>query len=159
MNFVLRYRELLNVPQPEPTSLSVSRALENVATLMKAECANVEVRTEVNPGSLEVFADSTLLDQVLVNLVKNALEAMSGRPNSKLTLGGRFEFGRVLISIADNGPGIDEETADEIFVPFFTTKREGSGIGLSLCRQIMTAHGGDIVIASDSNGTTANIIL
>ncbi|MDH3990007.1 MAG: ATP-binding protein, partial [Gammaproteobacteria bacterium] len=111
------------------------------------------------PASLEVFADSTLLDQVLVNLVKNALEAMSGRPGSKLTLGGRFEFGRVLIFVSDNGPGIDDETADEIFVPFFTTKREGSGIGLSLCRQIMTAHGGDIVIASDSNGTTANIIL
>ena len=159
MNFVLRYRELLNVPQPEPTNLSVSRVLENVATLMKAECADVDVRIEVSPASLEVFADSTLLDQVLVNLVKNALEAMSGRPGSKLKLGGRFEFGRVLIFVSDNGPGIDDETADEIFVPFFTTKREGSGIGLSLCRQIMTAHGGDIVIASDSNGTTANIIL
>jgi C4-dicarboxylate-specific signal transduction histidine kinase len=126
---------------------------------MKAECAEVDVRIEVNPASLEAFADSTLLDQVLVNLVKNALEAMSGRPESKLKLGGRFEFGRVLIFVSDNGPGIDDETADEIFVPFFTTKREGSGIGLSLCRQIMTAHGGDIVIASDSNGTTANIIL
>ena len=156
--FVLRYRELLKVPQPDPTSVPVKKALASIATLMGATLADVELGVEVMPASLEVTADSALLDQVLVNLVKNALEAMVDIAAPRLVLGGRLDFGRTLVTVSDNGPGIDEHTLEQIFVPFFTTKREGSGIGLSLCRQIMTAHGGEIAVASDNDGTTVSLI-
>jgi nitrogen fixation/metabolism regulation signal transduction histidine kinase len=156
--FVLRYRELLKVPQPDPTRVSVKEALASIATLMSATLANVEVSTEVVPESLEVTADSALLDQVLVNLVKNALDAMAETAAPRLVLGGRLDFGRTLVTVSDNGPGIDEHTLEQIFVPFFTTKREGSGIGLSLCRQVMTAHGGEIAVASGKDGTTVSLI-
>ena len=156
--FVLRYRELLKVPQPDPTSVPVKKALASIATLMGATLADVELGVEVMPASLEVTADSALLDQVLVNLVKNALEAMVDTAAPRLVLGGRLDFGRTLVTVSDNGAGIDEHTLEQIFVPFFTTKREGSGIGLSLCRQIMTAHGGEIAVASGKDGTTVSLI-
>jgi nitrogen fixation/metabolism regulation signal transduction histidine kinase len=158
MNFVLRYRELLRIPQPDPGNVGIKSALESVATLMSANLAGVDISVDVVPESLAINADSALLDQVLVNLVKNALEAMSDMPEPRLRLTGRLEYGHVLISVCDNGPGIDNESLDQVFVPFFTTKREGSGIGLSLCRQIMTAHGGDIIVASGKDGTTFSLI-
>jgi signal transduction histidine kinase len=73
-------------------------------------------------------------------------------------LSGELSFGRILICVKDNGPGIDADSIEQIFVPFFTTKREGSGIGLSLSRQIMTAHGGEIAVESDSGGTIARLV-
>jgi len=158
MNFVLRYREMLKVPLPDPTEISVKDALDGIATLMSAELAGVTVCIDVVPGTLAVNADSALLDQVLVNLVRNSLDAMAGRDASRLTLGGRLEFGRVVINVSDNGVGIDDETIGQVFVPFFTTKREGSGIGLSLCRQIMTAHGGDIAVVTGDEGTTISLV-
>jgi C4-dicarboxylate-specific signal transduction histidine kinase len=99
-----------------------------------------------------------LLDQVLVNLVKNAADAMQGAKSRKLQLSGNMSFGRVILRIRDNGPGILEETMDQIFVPFFTTKKDGSGIGLGLSRQIMTAHQGEIVVESDRSGTAVSLL-
>ena len=75
-----------------------------------------------------------------------------------IALAASLDFGRVVIEITDNGAGIDADLIDQVFVPFYTTKREGSGIGLSLCRQIMTAHGGDIALESDESGTTVRLI-
>lgn len=158
MNFVLRYRELLRVPQPDATIVNVGDALQNVRTFMSGALAGVEVSIDVAPPTLEVMADSALLDQVLVNLVKNALDAMRESDAPRLELRGRLDFGRVLISVTDNGSGIDNETIEQVFVPFFTTKREGSGIGLSLSRQIMTAHGGEIALESNGDGTTVSLV-
>jgi nitrogen fixation/metabolism regulation signal transduction histidine kinase len=158
MNFVLRYREMLKVPQPDMTTVTVSEALHGIVTLMSAELDNVEVQVSVSPKSLEISADTALLDQVLVNVVKNALDAIRDGVSPQILLQGRLDFGRTVISITDNGPGMDDETIDQVFVPFFTTKRDGSGIGLSLCRQIMTAHGGEIAVESSSDGTTVRLI-
>ena len=157
MNFVLRYRELLKVPQPDITRVSVSDALHGVATLMAAELDGIDVSVDVSPSSVEVMADTALLDQVLVNLVKNAIDAVAGVEEPAISLSGRLDFGRTMISVSDNGIGIDSDSLDQVFVPFFTTKREGSGIGLSLCRQIMTAHGGEIAIES-SDRTTVSLV-
>ncbi|MDA0679122.1 MAG: ATP-binding protein [Proteobacteria bacterium] len=158
MTFVLRYRELLKVPQPVPTIVSVLDTLQAVRTLMSDELARVQVVIDVSPETLEVSADGNLLDQVLLNLVRNSLDALKDSGQPRLELSGRLSFGRVLICVRDNGCGIDEETIAQIFVPFFTTKREGSGIGLSLSRQIMTAHGGEIAVESDTNGTIARLV-
>jgi two-component system nitrogen regulation sensor histidine kinase NtrY len=158
MNFVLRYRELLKVPQPVPAIVNVSAILHSIETLMTGELDDVQVVIDVAPASLEVSADPALLDQVLVNLVRNALDAMKDVTRPRLELGGRLSFGRAVISVKDNGPGIDADAIEQIFVPFFTTKREGSGIGLSLSRQIMTAHGGEIAVESDTDGTIARLV-
>ena len=156
--FVLRYRELLKVPQPVLGRVSVSDALHGIETLMSGQLEGVQVAVDVSPESLEVSADASLLDQVLVNLARNSLDAIKGVSKPRLELNGRLSFGRVLISVGDNGPGIDDETIDQIFVPFFTTKREGSGIGLSLSRQIMTAHGGEIAVESGTDGTIVRLV-
>ena len=153
-----RYRELLKVPQPEPEAVRVMDALNSVTTLMANELRGVRLDIDVVPGSLEVYADRQLLDQVLINLVRNAADATRDIDSPEMQLSAKLDFGRVLIRIRDNGPGIPEEAIDQIFVPFFTTKRAGSGIGLSLSRQIMIAHRGEIVVESDAGGTTASLL-
>ena len=158
MKFVARYRELLKVPQPDIGSVSVVDALQGVSTLLGDDLEALNFTIDVVPPSLEVQADSQLLDQVLLNLVRNAIDAMQGTESPLLELGARLDYGRVVIKVTDNGCGISDESIEQIFVPFFTTKRDGSGIGLSLSRQIMTAHGGDIVVNSDTGGTTVSLV-
>jgi len=158
MKFVARYRELLKVPQPDIGTVSVADALRGVSTLLGDELRTLNVTIDVVPPSLEVQADLQLLDQVLLNLARNAIDAMQEVESPQLNLSGRLDYGRVIIKVADDGCGITDEAIEQIFVPFFTTKREGSGIGLSLSRQIMTAHGGDIVVESNPEGTTVSLV-
>jgi two-component system nitrogen regulation sensor histidine kinase NtrY len=158
MKFVARYRELLKVPQPDIGTVSVAEALQNVGTLLSDELQALSFAIDVVPPSLEVQADSQLLDQILLNLVRNAIDATHEADSPQLSLSGQLDYGRIVIKVTDNGPGIADELMEQIFVPFFTTKRDGSGIGLSLCRQIMTTHGGDIVVNSDTGGTTVSLV-
>ena len=90
--------------------------------------------------------------------MQNAVEALASVEGGRITLKAGFDLGRVVIAIHDNGPGIPADDMEQVFIPFFTTKRDGSGIGLSLCRQIMTAHGGDIAIDSSPAGTTIRLV-
>lgn len=158
MNFVSRYRELLKVPQPDIGTVAVAEALQSVAALLSDELQNIKFTIDVTPPTLEVPADAQLLDQVLLNLVRNAIDAMQDTDSPQLDLSGRLDYGRIVIKVTDNGSGIADESIGQIFVPFFTTKRDGSGIGLSLSRQIMTAHGGDIVVTSDAGGTVVSLV-
>lgn len=158
IGFVERYRELLHLPQPRTETVAVKTALDGVAQLLRDELSGIEVTVEVAPQSLEVEADPALLDQVLVNLVRNAAQAMADRSGSRLALRGRLDHGRTLVQVVDNGPGIPEGAEDQIFVPFFTTRRGGSGIGLSVSRQIMMAHGGELVATSSTEGTTMSLV-
>lgn len=158
MKFVSHYRELLQVPVPEPEHIVVSEALHEVTRLLASALSGIEFAVSVEPASLQVFADRQLIDQVLVNLVKNAAEALAAAPAPSVSLDATLEPGRTVISISDNGPGIPADELDQVFIPFFTTKRDGSGIGLSLCRQVMTAHGGEIAIDSGAQGTTVKLI-
>lgn len=158
MNFVQRYRELLNVPQPQISRIKVSDVFASLKTLMRGEIEHVDVAIDVIPVSLEVDADPALLDQVLVNLVRNALDAMQTSERPKLRFQGGLSHGRIQLSVEDNGSGMDAETQAQIFVPFFTTKRQGNGIGLSLSRQIMSAHDGDIAVESNESGTIVRLL-
>ena len=158
MKFVLRYRELLRIPQPVPEQIAVREALHSAITLMAGELAGIDTAVSVSPQTLEVHADRQLLDQLLLNLVRNAAQAMADTSDPHLELTGELDYGRVIIRVRDNGPGIPADVLDQVFVPFFTTRREGSGIGLSLCRQIMTAHRGEIVVDSDSGSTTVSLV-
>jgi two-component system nitrogen regulation sensor histidine kinase NtrY len=98
---------------------------------------------------LEVEIDPSLIEQVLINLVVNAKEALKDQPEARITLSGMVSRkGKILIKVADNGTGIPEDIIENIFIPFFSTKKTGSGIGLSLCKQIMMLHKGNITVHS-----------
>ena len=158
IKFVSTYRELMHLPTPEPELLTVSTQFRDIALLNQDELRDMDFSVDVVPESLAVMADRKLLDQVLLNLLKNAIDAVADEPSPAILLRAGLEFGRTLLIVADNGSGIPEAILDQVFIPFFTTKRHGSGIGLSLSRQIMTAHGGDIVVETDAAGTRVKLV-
>ncbi|MDX1518056.1 MAG: ATP-binding protein [Woeseiaceae bacterium] len=158
IDFVSRYRELLQVPKPALASVGVRETLDHVASLMQGSLDGVEVAIDVSPESLEIHADRQLIEQVLINLVRNAADAVAGQEGARIALSARLDLNRVIVSVADNGPGIPDEDIEQIFIPFFTTKRDGSGVGLALSRQIMTAHNGEIAVDSGPDGTTVRLV-
>ena len=97
---------------------------------------------------ITVHADEKLLSQVLINLLKNAMQALEGQADGKIRMEVDTEKNQLLIRVTDNGPGVPSDLIEDIFVPFFTTKATGSGIGLSLSRQIIRMHGGELSVAS-----------
>ena len=157
LHFVNAYRNLTRIPKPSFQIKPVKNLFDNVARLYKsrfAECS-IALQTSVDPKKLDVTADPELIEQVLINLVKNSADVLQGRSNAVIRLTARLDpQGRVVMQVADNGPGIDPEAIDKIFIPFFTTKENGSGIGLSLARQIMRLHGGSINVRSEPDVET-----
>jgi len=158
MDFVSHYRRLLRVPEPQLQRFQIQDFFANIVILMGTELGGTAVSIEVTPETLELNADQSLLDQVLLNLLRNAVEALRDTKDPQIELVARLSYGRILITVRDNGPGISTNVIDQVFVPFFTTKRDGSGIGLSLSRQILTAHGGEIAVSSNSSGTTVSLV-
>jgi nitrogen fixation/metabolism regulation signal transduction histidine kinase len=158
ISFVSKYRELLHLPQPNPETIGVRDAFDSITTLLGESLGRIDVEVSVVPDTLAIVADRQLIDQVLLNLVKNSVEALERSESPSIELVGRLEFGRTVLSVSDNGPGIPDDELDQIFIPFFTTKRDGSGIGLSLSRQIMSAHGGEIAVQSTAEGTTVSLV-
>lgn len=151
LNFVQAYRRLTRVPKPNFEILPVRHLFRDVEELMRPEMAARSIRfvVRVDPETLDLTADPNLIDQVLLNLVKNAMQAVEGTPSAEVRLEAAIGArGRVVIQVIDNGPGIVEEAMEKIFIPFFTTKKEGSGIGLSLSREIMRQHGGTLTAIS-----------
>lgn len=155
VRFVDSYRRLARLPRPVPERVEVAALFARLARLGEAERtrAGIALATRVTPESLVVHADPEQLEQALINLLRNALEALEGRPGGRIEMMAcRDRQGRTAIEVADNGPGIDAEIADKVFVPFFTTRRDGSGIGLALTRQIMIAHKGAIMLRRSASG-------
>lgn len=145
--FVANYRKMTKVPPPEYQTVQISAQFDTMKTLFEETCqaGNITFSSEVIPRSLSLQADPQLLDQAMINLIKNATEILAETKNPHLTLKAFLDpGGKTLIEVSDNGPGIDEDVLQKIFVPFYTTKQLGSGIGLSLSRQIMLAHQGSI---------------
>jgi nitrogen fixation/metabolism regulation signal transduction histidine kinase len=157
LTFIENYRELTRIPKPEFKMVKIKDLFERVEYLMKDqfEACSINFNMQIDPESLEITADPALIEQVLINLCKNAQEAVNGvsRPKIKLKAG-TDEFGNPVIKVIDNGKGITEEVAEKIFIPFFTTKQQGSGIGLSLSRQIIRLHKGTIGVSSTPNEKT-----
>jgi nitrogen fixation/metabolism regulation signal transduction histidine kinase len=157
LTFIENYRELTRIPKPEFKMVKIKDLFERAEYLMKDqfEACSINFNMQIDPESLEITADPALIEQVLINLCKNAQEAVNGvsRPKIKLKAG-TDEFGNPVIKVIDNGKGITEEVAEKIFIPFFTTKQQGSGIGLSLSRQIIRLHKGTIGVSSTPNEKT-----
>ncbi|HRX01316.1 MAG TPA: HAMP domain-containing sensor histidine kinase, partial [Cyclobacteriaceae bacterium] len=150
LSFVDTYRKLTKIPQPTLETFHVRDMLEQISTLMHHHLKGTSVKFEVNatPTDLLVHADPKLIEQVVINLVTNSIHALENKPDGLITLNAYEENNRIVVEVSDNGKGIPEKELEEIFVPFFSTKKEGSGIGLSLSKQIMSLHGGTIKVKS-----------
>lgn len=151
MLFVESYRSFLNLPPPDKALVPAQKIMNKVKVLLEQESKNgrITIETIINPEEIELFIDEKQISQVLVNLGKNAAQSLGEQENGliKITTATNSK-GVKYIEVWDNGPGISPELIDEIFVPFFTTKKSGTGIGLSLSRQIMHLHGGNLIVHS-----------
>lgn len=145
-HFADAYRSLTRLPQPQFQLISVKPFIEGLLTLLDQEMKEKEITLILSvENELKVTADPELLEQVLINVLKNAIEALANRPNSKIEIfATQTPNGSVTIVVNDNGPGIEKEILDKIFIPFFTTKKTGTGIGLALSKQIIQLHRGRI---------------
>ena len=151
MRFVHAYRSVALIPKPQFRILPVREIFQRVEKLLQNKLSRqgISLSVEVDPPSLEITADPDLTEQVLINLLLNAIDALSGSERPQIRLSSRMnERGRVEIRVGDNGPGIAPEARAKVFIPFFTTKKEGSGIGLSFSRQVMRLHRGAISVQS-----------
>ena len=151
LNFVELYRNLTRIPKPNFRHFAISTLFERALELMnpKFEALGIDCKLRIYPQDLKVLADPDLIDQVLINLLLNAIDAVRDTENPKITIVASVNLNnRIMIEIADNGKGIPQDILDKIFMPFFTSKKTGSGIGLSLSRQIMQMHKGSISVRS-----------
>jgi nitrogen fixation/metabolism regulation signal transduction histidine kinase len=163
--FSKAYQSLTRLPVPEFATINSHDFLETIRVLVSSElqASKILLETTVEPSDHSFLADSEQITQVVLNLVKNSKEAIletEDKPDGKITVSIVGKEGQTDINIHDNGPGISDEFREKIFIPFFTTKKKGSGIGLALARQIIRQHNGTIQLDSDGeNGTTARISL
>lgn len=147
--FVESYRRFTRIPTPEPSLFYVKAFIDRMVELARHQntCENITFHTDISPADLIVYADENLISQVVINLLKNAIQAIGTQAGGKIEISARCnDSEEVLIEIKNNGPVIPPEIADHIFIPFFTTKEGGSGIGLSISRQIMRLSGGNITL-------------
>jgi nitrogen fixation/metabolism regulation signal transduction histidine kinase len=147
--FVESYRRFTRIPTPEPSLFYVKAFIDRMVELARHQntCKNITFHTDISPADLIVYADENLISQVVINLLKNAIQAIGTQADGKIEISARCnDSEEVLIEIKNNGPVIPPEIADHIFIPFFTTKEGGSGIGLSISRQIMRLSGGSITL-------------
>lgn len=153
LDFVENYRKLTRIPMPTMQIFPVSALFGDLQKLVPAE--SIRVVYAIRPPELRLHADRGMIEQVLINLLKNAVEACADSESPEIRVEAFRRDGMLVITVSDNGSGIVPEALDKVFVPFFTTKPGGSGIGLSVCRQILNRHGGNITVASEmERGTT-----
>lgn len=155
MQFVSNFRKLTRLPKPNKQVTRVQDLFDHVLHISEANNLKSKVKlvTEITPPGLEFNIDPEQVEQALINLLRNAEQAIADRQDGEIKLMAFLDQrGRITIEVSDNGSGIEEDILGKIFVPYFTTKSDGSGIGLALTRQIMTYHGGFIRAANLENG-------
>lgn len=156
MQFVQGYHRLTRLPPPQKQLLPLSELFSSLEQLVSAQWVEkaIQLSLEVEPKSLELWVDREMIEQVLINLLRNAEQALAESTEGKVMVRAKLNRqGHIFIEVNDNGPGVPDDVAQKIFVPFYTTKREGSGVGLALTRQVMLAHGGSVSLGvSDLGG-------
>jgi two-component system, NtrC family, nitrogen regulation sensor histidine kinase NtrY len=169
IKFVESYRSLTQLPKPEFTRVNIEEFFERITILansfLDSESERYHIRPaikiKVTPSGLTMMADDKLVAQVIINVIRNSVEAFEINREDNLIAINAFKDpdGRIIMTIQDNGPGMDSDVLEKIFIPFFTTKESGTGIGLSLSKQIMRLHNGNITCdSSPGNGTTVSLI-
>ena len=159
-SFVNLYRDISKIPVPVKNEISLKELFGSVSTLIKPklEEKKVTLRLELPKESLRIEADFGLMQQVLINLINNSLYALEHKENPVITITAKNSSKKLIIIFHDNGPGIPADLLEDIFVPFFTTRKDGSGLGLSLVKQIIISHGGNISVDSVVNEYTRFLI-
>lgn len=161
-SFVSDFRSLAHIPSPKFSSISISKLFDQLQVLLhhQLDSKSITFKKELSPSELILFGDQTQIEQVLINLTQNAIHALEDCEEKIILLKAYIdEAGKIILEIKDTGKGIDEEALSKIFIPFFTTKKKGSGIGLSLSKQIMRRHKGNIQVTSKpGEGTTFKLI-
>ena len=148
--FVEKYRSLTKIPPPKREQILVLTLIGNIMGLFRNELEekNIQFKTEQTDDTIFIDADASLIEQVLINLAKNSIHALDGTKNGMIRLLTEETANKIIIKVEDNGSGIEPSVIQDIFLPFFTTKTDGMGIGLSLSRQIMNLHGGTLTAES-----------
>ena len=162
IDFVESYRKFTHLPTPQPSLFYAAGLAERIKQL--TQCNNTlsgtQIIISIDPHDLIIHADEKLITQVILNLVKNAMQSIGNAADGLIQIKGYCNPDEsVSLEIMDNGPGISPEMADHIFIPFFTTKEGGSGIGLSISRQIMRLHGGTLTLKSSPSKKETAFIL
>ncbi|WP_286746723.1 ATP-binding protein [Roseivirga sp. UBA1976] len=153
-HFVSTYDRLTKIPKPKIAQTNIKTLINNTLKLFESEFKTRQITVETPNLTGVIQADSDLVEQVIINLIKNAIEALNASRSPVITISTEPLAGELLLKIADNGPGIPDEVLEHIFVPFYSTKEGGSGIGLSLSRQIMRLHKGQLTLdTSPHTGT------
>uniref|UniRef100_UPI004047102C sensor histidine kinase n=1 Tax=Roseivirga sp. TaxID=1964215 RepID=UPI004047102C len=161
INFVNAYRDYTNLPEPVKRQTDLNQLIQNTTSLLKNDFHKAKIQLEIESDHEPILLniDYQLIEQVLINILKNALEVVENQENGTVKVQLFRNQEEVCVSIRDNGSGITDEAKEKIFMPFFSTKNRGSGIGLSLSKQIMQLHGGDIQLETElGNGSTFNMI-
>jgi signal transduction histidine kinase len=161
INFVKATKSISQIPKPNIRRISLKELFDRITVLYKAKFkeSGIKLETQIVPADISIEADLELIEQVLINLIQNAMEAIQETSDPRLEIKAwENETGQVQISVSDNGAGISNEMIERIFLPFYSTKTNKSGIGLSLSQQIMMQHHGRLEVNSES-GKGATFIL
>lgn len=152
MTFVEGYRRFTRIPAPQREPFEVRELVRQAVVLTAAEEDALRIHVDIEPAETMIYADKAQLGQVMVNLLKNAREAIAGRHDGEIEIRSRIDAAEhVIIEISNNGGAIPAEVTENIFTPFYTTKPDGSGIGLSLSRRIMQLHGGSLRLSCNTD--------
>jgi two-component system nitrogen regulation sensor histidine kinase NtrY len=161
LKFTESYRSLNKITKLDLNKILVRNMFENLNSLMRPtlEKKKIELEIILRDPALAIEADINLIDQVMINLLINAIEAVKDKEHPRITLSAEIQSNnRTLVKVMDNGLGMPPELMDKIFIPFFSTRKTGSGIGLSLCKQIMLLHKGNIQVQSTEGKGSAFIL-
>ncbi|MEQ9592003.1 MAG: ATP-binding protein [Cyclobacteriaceae bacterium] len=151
LRFVNSYKDFTKAPEVVLSQLDISELIKQVLNLLNAELIRNKIKVDKSEVEVHVVAsgDASWLEQVIINVIRNAIDVLEQAPTPAIKIAAFKSGDETCISITDNGEGMDKGTLDNIFVPFFTTKKNGAGVGLSLSRQIMKLHGGSLSVASE----------
>lgn len=155
--FVVSYRSFSGISSPEKEVIQVADVLQKTFTLFKTtiNTENIDFKIHCANTQLQIFADENQISQVLLNLIKNAIEGLQDTKNKRIILSAATNHqNKTIITVEDNGEGISKELISQVFIPFFSTKKEGSGVGLSLSKHIMKMHNGALTVYSIPNKKT-----
>ena len=158
--FFESYRVLSRIPDPVKKEFAVCKLFEKLETLAShyTEMNNLSISFECREADLELYADEQMINQVLLNLIKNAVQAVEGLDRAEISVSASSGDKRIILRVSDNGEGIPSEISDEIFMPFFTTRKKGTGVGLSYSRQVMAMNGGRIEFDSQPGNTQFRLV-
>jgi signal transduction histidine kinase len=159
-DFVKRYREITRIQEISKDKIVLGTMLQEVKALFQKEFSDLGITCSlhIDPPGLEMEGDENMMKQVVINLVRNSLDALGNKKGGSIHISAHTSEDRLIIAVKDNGPGIPPEYMEDIFTPFFSTREDGSGIGLSFSKQIVRLHGGKIFIQSESGkGTTVTL--